>query len=394
MFNNLLPQTTFDDVQTFCQQFPEGVRVEYKSDLVQIDKIVASLANTVGGLFVVGVRTDNRNMPVFPIEGIPAKKGIEEQVTQIAHTAIQPGLTPDVHVVDIPGKIGRVVVVVKVAESVDAPHAVDGGTRVYVRVGSTTPPYQLADVDRIEYLLKRRQEPERRREEIIQRMAIRSIFAGAASRLRVVVAPTYPRGTLVTMDQLIERAEYLQRTSTRLLSSFRSIHNGIRSLGSSPDKRQWHFEADTHGILFFEEEMALRGELQDGWTKQRVPYINLFNVTGSLGHVLNTAITLLAGAATNLIIRYELFGYAGIAMMYAHPGVPVNYIDGGGAVAMEHRCEDTHISVSTIATLETLTRRRVAISVELLRDVLYAFAWQPTDLEQVMYAVLKEQRLV
>src|SRR2546428_4206857 len=141
----------------------------------------------------------------------------------------------------------------------------------------------------------------------------------------------------MAMDQLIERAESLQQMSTRLLSNFRLIHNGIRSLGSSPEKRQWYFEADTHGVLFFEEQATVRGELEDLWTKEQVSYVNLFNVVGPLGDMLNTAISLLAGAATNLIIRYELFGFTGISFMYASPDVTINYIHGGGAVAMEHR---------------------------------------------------------
>jgi len=72
MFDKLLDRVTFEDVQSFCEQFLEGVRVEYKSELVQTDKIVASLANTLGGFFVIGVRTDDKNMPILPIEGMPA----------------------------------------------------------------------------------------------------------------------------------------------------------------------------------------------------------------------------------------------------------------------------------------------------------------------------------
>lgn len=394
MFDKLLDRVAFDDVVAFCERFPEGVRVEYKREPVQIDKIVASLANTVGGFFVIGVRTDDKNMPVLPIEGMPARKGIEEQIVQIAHTAIYPAITPAVRILDVAGKDGRVVVVVKVAESTDAPHAVDDATKVYVRVASTTPPYQLADVDRIEYLLKRRQEPERRREELIQQMAQRSLYVVSnPSKVRVVIAPVYPRGALLPMDELIRRAETMQRTtSTRLLGDVRLIHNGIRSLGSVPGKRQWYFEADTHGILFFEEPATWRGDLEDWRTKERVTYVNLFNFTSPLGSMLNTGVDLLAGATTNLTIRFEVFGFAGVGFMYGRPGVM--YIDGGGAVANEHRCEDAHISVSTIAPLETLMDRRLQVSVALLRDVLYAFNWQPNDLEAAVHAVMTEQRLI
>ena len=53
MFDKLLDHVTFKDFETFCQQFPEGVRVEYKREPANIDKTVASLANTVGGFFVL-----------------------------------------------------------------------------------------------------------------------------------------------------------------------------------------------------------------------------------------------------------------------------------------------------------------------------------------------------
>lgn len=393
MFHKLLDRVTFDDVVAFCEQFPEGVRVEYKREPVQIDKIVASLANTVGGFFVIGVRTDDKNMPILPIDGMPARKGIEEQIVQTAHTAIYPALTPAVKVLDVPGKTDRVVVVVKVAESTDAPHAVDDATKVYVHVASTTPPYQLADVDRIEYLLKRRQEPERRREEVIQQMAQRSVYLNCDAKFRVVIAPVYPRGILLPMDELIERAEVLKQQSVRLLGGSRMIHNGIRSLGPYPNNRQWYFEADTHGIIFFEEPATANGELESFRTKERVTYVNLFNFTPPLGYMLNTGAALLAGAATNLTIRFEVFGFTAVGFIYARPNIRLDPFFSGD-MAIEHRCEDARISVSTIAPLETLASRRLAVSVELLRGMLYAFNWQPNDLETAVCEVMKQQGLI
>ena len=96
MFDKLLSGITFDDLAFFCQHFPEGVRVEYKREVAHADRVIASLANTLGGFFVVGVRTDDQNMPIFPIEGLAARPGIEEQIVQIAHTAIYPAITPAV----------------------------------------------------------------------------------------------------------------------------------------------------------------------------------------------------------------------------------------------------------------------------------------------------------
>jgi hypothetical protein len=54
--------------------------VEYKREPAHLDKVVASLTNTVGGFYVIGVRTDDKNMPVLPIDGMPSRAGLEEQI--------------------------------------------------------------------------------------------------------------------------------------------------------------------------------------------------------------------------------------------------------------------------------------------------------------------------
>jgi hypothetical protein len=311
---------------------------------------------------------------------------------QTAQTAIYPAITPAVKVLEVPGRPGRVVAVVKVAESVEAPHAVDDATRVYVRVASTTPPYHLADVDRIDYLLRRRHEPERRREEIIAQIAGRSGYAGQPMKVRVVVAPVYPRGVLLPMDTLIDRAEWLKANSVRELRDYRLVNNGVRSVGANPRQRQWHFEADTHGVVFFEEPATARGELIDWTTKEKVYWVNLYDFTGPVGNTINIAAAMLAGAATNVIVRCEVFGFAGLGFLYGRPGLAATAE--AGEIAGAHRCEDTHINVSTIAVLETLKNRRVEVVSELLRDVLYAFNWpEPNDLREAVYAALRDKGL-
>ena len=46
-------------------------------------------------------------------------------------------------VIDVP-KNGNIVIVVRIDESVQAPHAIQNSTRIYVRTGSITQPYELA----------------------------------------------------------------------------------------------------------------------------------------------------------------------------------------------------------------------------------------------------------
>jgi hypothetical protein len=80
MFNKPLETATYDDVLAFCGTFTEGVRVEYKRTPVNIPKVVSSLANTVGGIWVIGLETDAANRAILPPVGLPLTPGIEEQI--------------------------------------------------------------------------------------------------------------------------------------------------------------------------------------------------------------------------------------------------------------------------------------------------------------------------
>ena len=160
-------------------------------------------------IWIIGVKTDaSTNLPSFPLDGMKRRGGVEEQIVQSAHSGIYPPITPDVRVFDVPGKPDHILAVVKVSESVEAPHAIENSTKVYVRNASTTEPYELADIDRIAYFIKRREQPERRREELINQIVSRSWCGGM--RTRVIVAPIYPRGLLVPHDLLLQRAQLLQ----------------------------------------------------------------------------------------------------------------------------------------------------------------------------------------
>ena len=94
MFTKPIDEITFDDVESFCKEWPEGVRVEYKREVKEIKgkipKIVSSFANFYGGIFFIGVEADKtKNEVIFPIQGIPPgtpaeTHGIEERIQQSA----------------------------------------------------------------------------------------------------------------------------------------------------------------------------------------------------------------------------------------------------------------------------------------------------------------------
>ena len=56
MFTKPIDEITFEDVESFCEKWTEAERVEYKQEIKHIPKIVSSFANTLGGIFIIGVK--------------------------------------------------------------------------------------------------------------------------------------------------------------------------------------------------------------------------------------------------------------------------------------------------------------------------------------------------
>ncbi len=392
MFHTPLNEITFEQVENFCRTFPEGVRVEYKLELIKdIPKVISSFANSSGGIWIVGVKTDgSTNLPRFPLEGMKRRAGVEEQIIQSAHSGVYPPITPDVRILDVPGKPDHMLVVVKVPESVEAPHAIENSTRVYVRNASTTEPYELADIDRIAYFIKRREQPEGKREELIARMISRSWCGGM--RTRVIVAPTYPRGMLVPHDLLLQRAQLLQaQGASRYLRVCRLIHQGISSVGTSPGQREYYFEANTYGVVLCEEPAQIAGHAPDFLDNSiRTPFVYLPHLLAPIGSTLNIAIPLLKGQVTNVLIRCDLVDWDGVGYL----GENYSRLVSPGAVAKDHQLSDGSISVSVPAILETLPENRVAVITEVMRQVLWAFNVSHADLGTRVSESLKANKLV
>ena len=154
------------------------------------------LRNTQGGIYIIGVKANQTdNKVVFPIEGIPETAGIEEAVMQSAYEGIHPPVMPEVIKINVP-ESNNVVVIVRVDESVSAPHAIQNSTRVYIRVGSVTQPYkkpELAEIDRIEYLFKRRQDTQIVTQQILDQIENRSslIYTLNNPTMKLIARPVF-----------------------------------------------------------------------------------------------------------------------------------------------------------------------------------------------------------
>lgn len=176
LWNKPISQITFEDIDEFCQKMqPEGARLDYKGIAFPNDlaKSISAFANTLGGLIILGVeasQTDNK--PIWPPRaGMPRELGLSERVLSIAQEAIHPPVRVSIsEVIENAHLPGHVLVVIRINESREAPHAVEGNRRIYVyeRTQDRNKPYGLADVGRIAALLKRRGEFVDRRELILK----------------------------------------------------------------------------------------------------------------------------------------------------------------------------------------------------------------------------------
>ena len=95
----------------------------------------------------------------------------------------------------------------RVEESQEAPHAIQNSTKVYVREGSVTQPYELADIGRIEYLLKRREEAQRIIGAILDRIEERiSAHYPATERpnLEILARPIFPSRPIISPPEIHE----------------------------------------------------------------------------------------------------------------------------------------------------------------------------------------------
>ena len=270
MFTKLEKEIDFNDIETFCREWAEGVRVEYKSEIAHIPKIISSFANTQGGIFIIGVETDQNNKVKFPIQGIQNDGGIEERIKQSAITGIHPPVSPEVIIRDVPGETGSVVVVVRVGESPEAPHAIQNSTKVYVREGSVTQPYELADIDRIEYLLKRREEPQRIGRRILDRIEERVTNHCShldMPNLELIARPVFPYRPIISPTKVYEFMDmHTLIPFSRADSNFgrKNVTGGVCFM----DDRNGltYCEINQYGIIYKRETLKREPWRNRGWS--------------------------------------------------------------------------------------------------------------------------------
>jgi hypothetical protein len=292
----------FQDIIEFCAQWPEGIRVEYKDAAVHIPKVISSFANTQGGIWVIGVTADKvTNRAILPIKGFPRETGLEERITQSCYSNLYPPLLPEIRVLDVPNNANNVVAIVRVPESMEAPHAIENTTRVYIRTNSTTERIELAEIDRIDYLLKRRRDAETKGDSISNEMNQRGRLVAPVFVFNI--GPQYPYRPVFSHQTLLESVSSLDHFP-RIQRYCHPIRNGVMSPshvmpGAAADKI--YFEVNVYGQMTYKQKIEL---LETGGHR----YLTFEHLVVFLHNSVELSSTLLGSSILNLRVRTRLDG--------------------------------------------------------------------------------------
>lgn len=166
----------------------ESETVEFKRSVAELEQVVetvAALANTRGGLVLIGVG------PKGEIAGVDVGQVTGERIANRITGNTDPVIYPSVQVVEV---AGRKVFAIAVAESDNKPHLATG--RAFKRVGATTVQMRRDEYERL--LLLRRQSPFDHREasgatlEDIDESKVRWYLERAARERNIPVDPALP----------------------------------------------------------------------------------------------------------------------------------------------------------------------------------------------------------
>lgn len=224
LLNKPFHDVTFDDVVDFCRRaLPEGKQLDYKYMLPKnhekFAKTIASFANAMGGLIIIGVQDDKNDKPCPPFNGIAYHEKMRNSIEDIIQTHIDPVVFVDINIcVSRTGE--RMFVLINIPQSNLTPHLVGKLKRAYIRTGQSSRPEAIVHPDKLPWLLDHRQKSERLRHILYDKaeshfdnyLKTRAANPAGESVAALSVVPLYPGEPLRDYKKL---PELIKLSSTR-----------------------------------------------------------------------------------------------------------------------------------------------------------------------------------
>lgn len=400
LYTKPLEDLTFADVKTFVgEKRREGEILDYKQSWPQdLSKVMAAMANTYGGVILVGVSEEGRTGLPDQIVGVPVERGIDtlrQKVVSLAYQAIYPPVIPEVEAYEIADEPDYAVVVIRIAQSDRAPHAVDGRKKIYVRVDSQSQPhlYRLATIDEIEWLLNQRERGEEFLDGLVTAAKERSeeALSGKLMYWKDHKIPTFDAWVI---PRFYSGEEFLLPVETRTLLDDRCVNTSImyqsgwgfpfsnrrRSVPMGycayTDQSQHksynvyeYFELNTRGLLYTKTRM--KETAMDAWK----PVLPLDWVLCQLDGLLRYAgLCCEKGCVYGLLQVHASLSELGNVVLRENKG------DSYRDLLEKHKSLDNVIDVlNTTIDVSNLDQSRPTLVKETARNLLWSFGYDWSD---------------
>ena len=223
-FDKPFHDLTFEDVVRFCEKrLPEGKQLDYKYQLPKnhekFAKTIASFANALGGVLIVGVQDDRNDKPCPPFTGITYHEKIRNSIEDIIQVYIDPLVFVDINVcVSKNGE--RMFVVIQIPHSNLTPHLVGKLKRAYIRTGQASRPEVIVHPEKLPWLLDHRKKSENLRHILYDKaerhfenyLKTRTVSADGEVVCTLSLQPFYPEEPLTNYKKL---PQLIAQASTR-----------------------------------------------------------------------------------------------------------------------------------------------------------------------------------
>jgi len=399
IYTKKIQDIDWNDIELFCrQQIKEGAYLDYKEDFPNnLEKTLSAMANTLGGIVLIGIEENDDNTPKTPIKGIQFKRGLSEKVTNIILSNISPPFFPEIQICANQNS-DKAVVVIRIPQSHQTPHAINKTTKVYLRTGDVNTPEELATLKEIGWLSNQRLLSTNLKDTILQNAKSRyatfyeflleelqsSSQNGEKTEnglLTLSVSPLYPKNIFLSPIELRDIPEKIKVPDYYGTSTYfpppnnysstipKIIQDGIVCINFvDRGKRVFYTELNSFGLYFYRQPIKRR---PSQYALDKVIFLSGSEIITRIDEFIDSA-----------LLFFKTIGYWG----FIDINISLDMISGDKLILDWYRhseptgqCPDSCVGYSKQGLVNDLDADRDDILLSAVRKLFWAFG---VDIEQ------------